>query len=801
MKPLKKFSAILEQEDNTRLVESLTNSYGAGILDLVKKLGYSSMDEIAKEKKLLSKLESLLKDLPKKKDISEDDAEEIEANVLKRGEPRSLETMAGDKVTKDEGDIEEADIDFEDNDDEAEDPEVGAAGKAVPKEVGDGEKTADEIEADVLKKGEPIAEPESKGETKVSPDEEITDEVPAEGDDEEAGREVPIYKHEIGEDEEPQINDPAEDDNPEGYPPPAGLSDDVPSPEEVDKDEVKAARRIKAFEEFIEEDGDGSTSTIIKKVRYSDDATEPEDYGAPVAASADPMADVKEGFTYADAIDAAGRNASKEDKNLASFLKKLGATGVSDLKMIASYPDENFEEDEWKSKGKSNKSEIYDTVEIGTYDGKPAIVGNSDGDLFAFVKEGYDGEKRGEDDEHKGDEDEDKGDKKVDSEDDKEKADHYKGAVKSDDKELAALKKDKDYDEEKEKEAKANESHVFTFDQFINEAYDKVVWGGDKDDKSKTHDGVDYPEDEDEKKDEAYDKVVWGGDKDDKSKTHDGVDYPEDEDEKQEEKFDDVTLGGNKGDKSKSEPGEEDYEDDDKKEEKFDVVTLGGNKGDKSKSDPGEEDYEDDDKKEEDCGADHGNDEEEKDESVTEETDEMEAKAETIEDEDKAEETGAAGITIPLMKGDGSESAAGIAAGMMELGKPKKEPEAVGAGFVTKEQPVEEEPETSPDDVGTKDGGKVVTSVPDSNVSESFKATILRKFGKSEKEINESLQRIAEKEITSDEEFKEYAGEVLKQAHGDDFDQAKADEVINGLKDKYKGDYGAMIGALQSSMG
>ena len=110
MKPLKKFSAILEQEDNTALLESLTNSYGAGILDLVKKLGYSSMDEIAKEKKLLSKLESLLKDLPKKKNISEDDAEEIEKQGLKTGAPRSLEGMAADKVTKDEGEVEELDL-------------------------------------------------------------------------------------------------------------------------------------------------------------------------------------------------------------------------------------------------------------------------------------------------------------------------------------------------------------------------------------------------------------------------------------------------------------------------------------------------------------------------------------------------------------------------------------------------------------------------------------------------------------------------------------------------------------------
>ena len=194
MKPLKKFSAILEQEDTNLLIESLTNSYGAGILDLVKKLGYSSMDEIAKEKKLLSKLENLLKDLPKKSNISEDDAEEIQDAVLKMGAPRSIEDKAPDKVTKDEGDIEEADIAFDD--DEEEDEEVGAAGKAVPKEIGDGEETSDEIEDDDLELGEPEHEPEAVGDVKVTKDAPITVEVPDEEDDEEAGRDVPVVSGE-----------------------------------------------------------------------------------------------------------------------------------------------------------------------------------------------------------------------------------------------------------------------------------------------------------------------------------------------------------------------------------------------------------------------------------------------------------------------------------------------------------------------------------------------------------------------------------------------------------------------------
>jgi hypothetical protein len=586
MKPIKKFSAILESDQS--VLESLTKTHGAGLLDLVKKLGYNSLEEIAKEKKLLTKLESLLKDLPKKADISEDEAEEIADKEKEMGEPKSVES-AGKELEETE--------------------HAGKAGKAVPKEEGDGEETADEIEDDGLEVGEPEELPGEEGAEKVSDDQEITKEVPDEADD-------------------------VEDE------------DGIPKAEE-DVETPKATRRIKTFEDFIEE----GEETINKNVNYHDDNEEDEDYAAPVADSANPVSE--------------------------------------------------------------------------------------------------DDEEEGIEDEDKGDELEDKGDKKVDHEDDHEKADHYKGAVKSDDAEIDALKKDVDYDEEEEKK---DESAILSFNNFISEKYDKVVWGGDKEDKSKTHDGEDYEEE----------------DKDESTKN---------------EKYDEVTLGGNKGDKSKTHDGE-DYE------------------------------------------------EEDKDEAVKEEVgkDEMEAKAETIEDEVKDEEAGAAGEAIPAETGDGSESAAGIAATTMEEGKPKEEPESKGEELVTKDQEVKEEPETAPDQVGDEEvlGGKVVTSVPDTDITETLtkkqeklpeplKKAILKKQEKAdEKEevfpndsVAEKFRKIAsnklikvnEKEIKSAEEFKEYAMELLKSAHGDDFDEAKAEEVVKGLEDKYKDDFGAMVGALQSSMG
>jgi hypothetical protein len=295
-------------------------------------------------------------------------------------------------------------------------------------------------------------------------------------------------------------------------------------------------------------------------------------------------------------------------------------------------------------------------------------------------------ESRGKDDEKEGDELEDKGDKKVDSEDDKEKADHYKGAVKSDDAQIKSLKKDAKFDKEEEEDAEKNESAIMSFANFVNEAYDKVVWGG------------------------------------------------------------------NKGDDSETEEDEEDYED--KTDEGFDEVTLGGNKGDKSKTKKGEEDYEDEDK----------------DESVEEGVGEVINKVEG--DELRDQEVGADGIAIPVIKGDGSETAAGIAGDTMNMGKVKSMSSLDGK-LVT------------PDQTITK-------VIPDeaNDVSEDGIEIPLVKEAK-----------INEEDITSDDQFKEYAMKMLKDAFGDDFDEAKATDVADGLIKKYAGDYGAMVGALQSTMG
>ena len=65
--------------------------------------------------------------------------------------------------------------------------------------------------------------------------------------------------------------------------------------------------------------------------------------------------------------------------------------------------------------------------------------------------------------------------------------------------------------------------------------------------------------------------------------------------------------------------------------------------------------------------------------------------------------------------------------------------------------------------------------------------------------LSESV--VTEAEVNSDEEFTEYANTVLKQAFGEEFDEAKAKKVIDGILAKADGDYGTAAGMLTSSLG
>jgi len=69
------------------------------------------------------------------------------------------------------------------------------------------------------------------------------------------------------------------------------------------------------------------------------------------------------------------------------------------------------------------------------------------------------------------------------------------------------------------------------------------------------------------------------------------------------------------------------------------------------------------------------------------------------------------------------------------------------------------------------------------------------------KVLNESEEVNEAKEIKAGAEFKEYAMTLLKKAHPDDFDEAKANATVEGILKKCDGDFGACVGMITSSLG
>lgn len=71
------------------------------------------------------------------------------------------------------------------------------------------------------------------------------------------------------------------------------------------------------------------------------------------------------------------------------------------------------------------------------------------------------------------------------------------------------------------------------------------------------------------------------------------------------------------------------------------------------------------------------------------------------------------------------------------------------------------------------------------------------------KSLKTDSKSVNEKEIKNEKDFTSYAEQVLKQAHGDDYDEKIANKVISDLiKDKKEDeDWGSVIGRLTSGFG
>jgi len=76
------------------------------------------------------------------------------------------------------------------------------------------------------------------------------------------------------------------------------------------------------------------------------------------------------------------------------------------------------------------------------------------------------------------------------------------------------------------------------------------------------------------------------------------------------------------------------------------------------------------------------------------------------------------------------------------------------------------------------------------------------KAEEAEKTAEKAKDKSGKKEITNKKEFEEYAMEVLKKAHPDDFDEKIAKKVIDGISSKVKDDdWGSAVGRLTSGLG
>jgi hypothetical protein len=85
----------------------------------------------------------------------------------------------------------------------------------------------------------------------------------------------------------------------------------------------------------------------------------------------------------------------------------------------------------------------------------------------------------------------------------------------------------------------------------------------------------------------------------------------------------------------------------------------------------------------------------------------------------------------------------------------------------------------------------------------------LKEFNEYVKTLKEQLTKqgnkavLKEAEVKDEKTFREYAENVLRKAHGDDYDEKIAKKVIDGISSKVgkNGDWGQAIGRLTSGLG
>jgi len=104
----------------------------------------------------------------------------------------------------------------------------------------------------------------------------------------------------------------------------------------------------------------------------------------------------------------------------------------------------------------------------------------------------------------------------------------------------------------------------------------------------------------------------------------------------------------------------------------------------------------------------------------------------------------------------------------------------------------------SPSELSDEEKSKFFAQIKTGKLDESYTPAERLYVDGLKLDVKESL--MVEKDVTSDEDFKEYATELLKAKHKDNFNQEEADKTISGLlKDKNDKSYGELVGMLQNS--
>ena len=367
MKSVKKFSAMSVKDQP--ITESAKVSKEA-VDELIKKIGFNSIEELKNEKDLLSKLEALSKSFAASNDISEEDIEEdrtedIEDETNAKGEPKSAE---GSTPKTGDDDAVSAKVEVEEDATEEADDDLVSDEQEITKEV---PAEADEVE-----------------------DEDGVDIASEEEETPKATRRIMAFEDFIKEKEttiNKNVNYHDDDEEPEDYAVPMAASanplaesdesrgeDDELEEEDAEKNESA----IMSFSNFVNEAYD----KVVWGGNKGDDSV--EDIEDEINAKGKPKS-VKEAFTFADAVDTAGEDVKKNEKGIASALKALKARTASDISIMTDTTEDDGLFDAIKGmKELSVNSSIYDNAYAGKYKGKDVVVFNDGDDLFAYVKEG-----------------------------------------------------------------------------------------------------------------------------------------------------------------------------------------------------------------------------------------------------------------------------------------------------------------------------------------------------------------------------------------------------------------------------